>query len=151
MPRHSRKKFWKKETSAPIPKKHLEYEVSQGGVVRENTLPVHPPNVTQISIFNCPHRWYRRPMIGPSIETKTGAARANTMTGGRDLSFGFPWNGKIPYPPQATWSQPINVRPVRKRESIRGKLKSLRTPKFEKKPVKIWTNKIVLQTCNQST
>ena len=40
----------------PIPKKHLEYEVSQGGIVRENTLPVRPPNVTQISIFDCTHR-----------------------------------------------------------------------------------------------
>ena len=30
------------------------------------------------------------------------------MTGGLDLSFGFPWNGKIPYPYQAAWSQPIN-------------------------------------------
>ena len=37
----------------------------------------------------------------------------NTMTGGLDLSFGFPWNGKIPYPHQVTWSQPINMRPVR--------------------------------------
>ena len=35
---HSRKKLQKKETSAPIPKKHLEYEVSQGGVVRGSTL-----------------------------------------------------------------------------------------------------------------
>ena len=29
---HSRKKLQKKETSAPIPKKYLEYEVSQGGL-----------------------------------------------------------------------------------------------------------------------
>ena len=35
---HSRKKLQKKETSAPIPKKYLEYEVSEGGVVRGNTL-----------------------------------------------------------------------------------------------------------------
>ena len=35
---HSRKKLQKKETSAPIPKKYLEYEVSQEGVVRGNTL-----------------------------------------------------------------------------------------------------------------
>ena len=35
---HSRKKLAKKETSAPIPKKYLEYEVSQEGVVRGNTL-----------------------------------------------------------------------------------------------------------------
>ena len=37
-PMHSRKKLQKKETSAPIPKKYLEYEVSQGGVVRGSTL-----------------------------------------------------------------------------------------------------------------
>ena len=36
--RHSRKKLQKKETPAPIPKKHLEYEVSQGAVVRGSTL-----------------------------------------------------------------------------------------------------------------
>ena len=41
---HSRKKLQKKETSAPIPKKYLEYEVSQGGVVRGITLieTIHP-------------------------------------------------------------------------------------------------------------
>ena len=31
-PMHSRKKLQKKETSAPIPKKYLEYEVSSGGL-----------------------------------------------------------------------------------------------------------------------
>ena len=41
------------------------------------------------------------------------AAGVNTMTGGLDLSFGFPRNGKIPHPHQVTWSQPINMRPVR--------------------------------------
>ena len=35
---HSRKKLQKKEISAPIPKKYLEYEVSQEGVVRGSTL-----------------------------------------------------------------------------------------------------------------
>ena len=35
---HSRKKLQKKETFTPIPKKYLEYEVSQEGVVRGNTL-----------------------------------------------------------------------------------------------------------------
>ena len=30
---HSRKKLQKKETSAPIPKKYLEYEVSKGPYV----------------------------------------------------------------------------------------------------------------------
>ena len=38
MPMHSRKKIQKKETSTPIPKKYLEHEVSQGGVVRGSTL-----------------------------------------------------------------------------------------------------------------
>ena len=44
---------------------------------------------------------------------KCEAARANTMTGGLDLSFGFPRNSKIPYPHQATWGQPINMHLVR--------------------------------------
>ena len=35
---HRRKKLQKKETSAPIPKKYLEFEVSQGGVARGSTL-----------------------------------------------------------------------------------------------------------------
>ena len=91
MPRHSGKKLQKKETSAPNPKKHLEYEVSQGGVVRENTLPVRPRNVTQISIFDCPHRLYKRPMIGPSKETKTGGnVGLLELAGGLDLGFSFP-------------------------------------------------------------
>ena len=33
MPMHSRKKLQKKETAAPIPKKYLEYEVSQRAYV----------------------------------------------------------------------------------------------------------------------
>ena len=37
-PMHRRKKLQKKETSAPIPKKYLEYEVFQRGVVRGSTL-----------------------------------------------------------------------------------------------------------------
>ena len=32
MPIHSRKKLQKQETSVPIPKKYLEYEVSSGGL-----------------------------------------------------------------------------------------------------------------------
>ena len=63
-----------------------------------------------------------------SKRTNCEAARVNTMTGGLDLSFGFPGNGKIPYPHQVTWSQPINMRPVRK-----GELKS--PPKFV--PIKV--------------
>ena len=44
---HSRKKLQKKESSAPIPKKYLEYEVSQGAYamccVREKTLFLYKP------------------------------------------------------------------------------------------------------------
>ena len=48
VPMHSRKKLQKKETSIPIPKKYLEYEVSQGEVVRESTLieTTHPGQVS---------------------------------------------------------------------------------------------------------
>ena len=44
---HRRKKLQKKETSAPIPKKYLEYEVFQRGVVRGSTLieTAHPGQV----------------------------------------------------------------------------------------------------------
>ena len=46
-PMHRRKKLQKKETSAPIPKKYLEYEVFQRGVVRGSTLieTAHPGQV----------------------------------------------------------------------------------------------------------
>ena len=37
IPTLSRKQLQKKETSAPISKKYLEYEISQRRVVRENT------------------------------------------------------------------------------------------------------------------
>ena len=73
---------------------------------------------------------------------------------GWDLGFGFPWNGRIPCPHRVTWSQPINMRPV----------KSPRAPKFEQKPAKfvpigllckhvareVCINRTALQTCNQS-
>ena len=35
MPMHGRKKLQKKETSAPIPKKYIEYEVSRGELLGE--------------------------------------------------------------------------------------------------------------------
>ena len=74
-------------------------------------------------------------MIGPSIETKTeGNVGLQGLAGSPDLGFSFPWNGGIPRPHQVTWSQPINMRLARKREPIRGKLKSPRTPEFEKSP-----------------
>ena len=72
--------------------------------------------------------------------TRTGqceAVRVNIMTGGLDLSFGFPRNCKIPHPHQVTWRQPINMRPV----INKGRAE---------KTVKVCTNKIALQTCNQS-
>ena len=47
MPMHSRKKLQKKETSALISKKYLEYEVSQGGVVRGSTLTLKPPTLAR--------------------------------------------------------------------------------------------------------
>ena len=71
------------------------------------------------------------------LDWKCEAARVNTMTGGLDLRFGFPRNGKIPHPHQVTWSHPINMHPVRNK----GRAEN---------PVKICTNKIALQTCNQS-
>ena len=54
------------------------------------------------------------------------------MIGGLDLSFRFPRNGKIPYPHQATWGQPINMRLVRNK----GKAEKPGMPKFEKGPRK---------------
>ena len=147
MPRRSRKKLQKKETSSPNPKKHLEYEVSQGGVVRENTLPVRPPNVTQISIFYCSHRWYRRPMIGPSIETKTGGMWgcqgwqvARTWVLVSPEMVGFPTPIRPPGASQSTGAQ----------KGTKGKWKSPWMPKFEQKPMKVCANRIALQTCNQS-
>ena len=65
------------------------------------------------------------------IAGRCGAARAGRR---RDLGFGFAWNGGIPCPHQVTWSQPIDMCLARKREPIRGKLKSPQTPKFEKSP-----------------
>ena len=82
------------------------------------------------------------PVIPPPATTNwvcynCEAARVNTMTGGLNLSFGFPQNGKIPHPHQVTWSQPINMLPV----GNKGRAG---------KPAKVCTNKIALQTCSQS-
>ena len=52
------------------------------------------------------------------------AARANTMTGGPDLSFSFPWIGKIPRPHQAAWSQPINRHPKGNKGNMRESRKA---------------------------
>ena len=53
MPMHSRKKLQKKETSTPIPKKYLEYEVSEGVIVRGSTLieTTHPGQAPQLTIY----------------------------------------------------------------------------------------------------
>ena len=69
---------------------------------------------------------------GPVFHVRLKSVGLLGLAGGPDLGFGFPWNGGIPCPHQVTWSQPINMRLARKREPIRGKLKSPRTPKFEK-------------------
>ena len=46
------------------------------------------------------------------------AARVNTMTGGLDLSFGCPQNGKIPYPPSGNLEPANQYAPSKKqRES----------------------------------
>ena len=77
------------------------------------------------------------PLRRGTVRRQCEAARVNTRTGGLDLSFGFPRNGKIPHPLQVTWSQPINMLPV----GNKGRAE---------KPAKVCTNKIALQTCNQS-
>ena len=46
------------------------------------------------------------------------AARVNTMTGSLDPSFGFPPNGKIPYPPSGNLEPASQYAPSKKqRES----------------------------------
>ena len=53
------------------------------------------------------------------------------------LGFPFTWNSGIPHPHRVTWSQPINMHPVKARgraEKPVGELKSPRAPKFEQKP-----------------
>ena len=60
---HSRKKLQKKETSTPVPKKYLEYEVSQRGVVRGSTL--KPPTLARHhshhlhELFDARQSWVR--------------------------------------------------------------------------------------------
>ena len=54
------------------------------------------------------------------------------LAGGRDLGFCFPWNGGIPRPHRVTWSQPINMHPVKSlRESwkARGRLSLNKSPR----------------------
>ena len=46
--------------------------------------------------------------LDSSSFTKHIIVRLPGPTGCPDLSFSFPWNGKIPHPRQAAWSQPIN-------------------------------------------
>ena len=50
---HSRKKLQKKETSALIPKKYLEYEVSQEEVVRRSTLTETWPGTIVTICMSC--------------------------------------------------------------------------------------------------
>ena len=58
------------------------------------------------------------------------------LTGGPDLSFGFPWNGKIPHPHQAAWSQPINRRPKGNKGNMRESGKARKRLSLNKSPRK---------------
>ena len=74
------------------------------------------------------------------------------LAGGPDLGF---WVSVSPemvgFPAPSGNLEPANQHvPSNKKGTYQGKLKSPRTPKFEEKPVKVWANKITLQTCNQS-
>ena len=51
------------------------------------------------------------------------AARANTMTGGLELSFGFPGNGKIPYPPSGHLESANQHAPSKKKGTYQRKAK----------------------------
>ena len=65
--------------------------------------------------------------------------------------FQFPLKWWDSQPPSGLLEPANQQAPKREqREHMEGKRKSPRTPKFEQKPPKICTNKIVLQTCNQS-
>ena len=43
------------------------------------------------------------------------------MTGSPDLSFGFPWNGKIPYPPSGHLEPANQYAPSKKKGIYQGK------------------------------
>ena len=69
-----------------------------------------------------------------SHKYKCEAARANTMTGSPDLSFGFPWNGGIPHPHQAAWSRPINRHSKVNKENMRESGKARECLSLNKSP-----------------
>ena len=55
---------------------------------------------------------------GDRMRWLDGIVRLPGLTG-RDLSFGFPWIGKIPHPHRAAWSQPINRHPKGNKGNMR--------------------------------
>ena len=68
------------------------------------------------------------------------------LAGGLGLGFRFPWNGGIPRPHRGTWSQPINVHLVK----ARGSAEKPAGAEVWTKACAVCTNRIALQTCNQS-
>ena len=94
---------------------------------RANRKSAHPKSIVYLVVF-----LYDMYVKVPTCE----AAKANTMTGGPDLSFGFPWNGKIPHPHQAAWSQPINRRPKGNKGNMRESGKARKRLSLNKSPWK---------------
>ena len=81
-------------------------------------------------------------------DSNCGAAGAGRRPG---PEFRFPlkwWDSLTPSGRLEPDNQQV---PKREQKDHEGKRKSPRTPKFEQKPAKVCTNKIALQTCNQST
>ena len=58
------------------------------------------------------------------------------LAGGPDLGFGFPWNGGIPHPHQAAWSQPINRCPKGNKGNMRESGKARECLSLNKSPWK---------------
>ena len=76
-----------------------------------------------------------------------GAAGAGRRPG---PGFRFPLKWRDSPPPSGRLEPANQQAPKREQREHEGKRKSPRTPKFEQKPAKVCTNRIALQTCNQS-
>ena len=55
----------------------------------------------------------KHPLPGKAMNLSLSTVGLPGLAGGLDLGFCFSWNGRIPGPQQVTWSQPINMCPVR--------------------------------------
>ena len=55
----------------------------------------------------------KHPLPGKAMNLSLSTVGLLGRAGGLDLGFCFSWNGRIPGPQQVTWSQPINMCPVR--------------------------------------